>query len=155
MFRGRTSRPDPASHLTRRYTLKHILLTSIAGSSLLLFGLTAAAQQYPPPSGYFDRGQTADRAQFFEHVRADLDRAESTASSSTGDLNRIEGVREAMNFFQRKMDDGNYDPRALTDTIVSVQRVLDNNTLYVHARAALSDDLGRLRDMRDQLDNWR
>jgi len=135
--------------------LRHILLKRIAGSSLLLFGLTAAAQQYPPPSGSYDQGQTADRAHFFEHVRADLDQAESTASTSTGDLDRIERVRAAMNFFQRKMDDGNYDPRALTDAIVSVQRVLDNNTLYVHTRTALSDDLGRLRDMCDQLDHWR
>ncbi len=135
--------------------MKHILIKSLAGSSLLLFGLTADAQQYPPPSGYFDQAHTADRARFFDRVRADLDRAESSASSFTGDTGRIDRVRDAVSVFQRKMDDGNYDPRALDDAIVSVQRVLDNNTLYVGARTALNDDLARLRDMRDRLDDLR
>jgi len=136
-------------------TLRHLLLKSIAGSSLLLFGLTAAAQQYPPPRGYYNQSQTADRARLFDQVRADLDRAASSAASYGGDIDRIDRVRDAVSAFEHRMDDGNYDPRALNDAIVGVQRVLDNNTLYARSRAALSDDLGRLREMRDRLDDLR
>jgi hypothetical protein len=140
--------------------MKHILLRSIAGSSLLLLSLTlTAGPQYSPRAGdrdrYYDLDQYSDRAQFFEHVRADLDRAESTASSFTADVERVNRVREDVGSFQRKLDNNYYDGRELTETIIAVQRVLDNNRLYDRTRDALVDDLNQLRNMRAKYEGWR
>jgi hypothetical protein len=88
-------------------------------------------------------------------VRADLDRAESTVASFNADLDRISKVREGLNVFQRRMDAGDYDERELTETIVSLQKVLDNNRLYERTRNALVDDLNRMRHMRTTYDYGR
>ena len=132
--------------------MRHVLLKSAVSSGLLLFGLTATAQE-PARSSYYD--SDVDNARFLERVRADLDRAESTASSFNGDLERIATVRDEISTFQRRMDAGNYDPHALTEAIVSLQRVLDNNPLYNRTRDNLVMDLSRLRALRARYDGWR
>ena len=131
--------------------MRHFLAT-IASSTLLLFSVAASAQQYPPRADdrYYEN---RDRGMFMERVQADLDRAESTAYPSSSDAYRIARAREDMSDFQRKMDVGTYDSRALTAAIVSVQRIVDNNRLYDRIRDSLVDDLSRLRDMRERYES--
>jgi hypothetical protein len=134
--------------------MKHLLTKTIAGSALSLFSFGAYAQQYPPRYGedryYSDR---RDRNMFAERVQSDLDRAESTAYPSSSDASRIARARDDMSDFQRKMDVGTYDSRALTEAIVSLQRIVDNNRLYERTRESLVDDLNRLRDMRERYES--
>ena len=137
--------------------MRNLLIRSAVSSGLLLFGLTAVAQDRPSDrfDRYYDHDATADRARFFDHVRADLDRAEESAASYNGDLDRIAVLRDQLSVFQRRIDTGNYDQRGLTDVIVSVQRVLDHNALYDRTRDNLTADLSQLREMRSIYDGWR
>jgi len=129
--------------------MRHVMLRSALGSSLLLLGLTASAQ-YPPRTGdqYSSRDMNDYHAQLFDRIRADLDGAQTSASSFNGDIDRIATVRDQVGAFQRRMDGGYFDERELTSAIVSLQKVLDNNPLYDQTRDRLVMDLSRLRDLR-------
>jgi hypothetical protein len=131
--------------------MKHFLATMVS-STLLLFSVAGSAQQYPPRSTdrYYEN---RDRGVFMERVQADLDRAESTAYPSSSDAYRIARARDEMSEFQRKMEAGTFDSRTLTDAIVSLQRIVDNNRLYERIRDSLVDDLSRLRDIRERYDS--
>ena len=128
--------------------IRHLLISTAAASGLLLCGLTAGAQEYSPRTGdgYY---QQRDQNLFLERVQSHLDRAESAAAAFSDDGGRIARAREDLGIFTRRMNDGDYDAGALTNSIVDIQRVLDNNRLYVETRQALLDDLSRLRDLRE------
>jgi len=138
--------------------MSQLLIKSIC-SGLLLCGLTVA-QQYPPRADDRyredrDRTDTRDPAAFMERIRADLDRAQSTASPFSDDGYRIDRVRDQMSDFQRRLDAGTYDSRQVNEMIVSLQRVVDNNRVYDRVRESLIDDLARLRDLRARYEGWR
>ncbi|HTR38524.1 MAG TPA: hypothetical protein VMH80_21590 [Bryobacteraceae bacterium] len=128
--------------------MRHLILSSIVGSGLLLFATAASAQQTPRA---FAGSQ--DRDAFLARVQTDLDRAAATADGFNGDRTRIDRARDEVSEFEQQMDDGNYSPSTLTDTIVSLQRIVDNNRLYERVRTSVSDDLIRLRDMRDHYEH--
>jgi hypothetical protein len=140
------------------------LVKALAGSSLLLLGLTANAQQYPPryenrpDNRYQEREDNyAGRGRIFDRMRADLDRAEAGALPFTGDRMRIERAKQELNELQQRLDDGNYyDRRPLDDTVRAIQRVLDSNvTMSDRNRDALSNDLSRLREWQTRSDYGR
>jgi hypothetical protein len=144
------------------------LVKALAGSSLLLLGLTANAQQYPPrnENRYDNRYQERDnryqerednyygRGRIFDRMRTDLDRAEAGALPFTGDKTRIERAKQELNELQQSLDDGNYyDRRPLDDTVRAIQRVLDSNvTMSDRNRDVLSNDLSRLREWQARYD---
>ncbi len=112
-----------------------------------MLSVAAPAQYTPQREDRYDQATRSNSA-LMERVRADLDQAEATASAFNGDVARISTAREDLNLFQHRLNEGDYDARVLTETIVSVQRVLDHNPLYSHTRNALTDDLSQLRDLR-------
>lgn len=128
--------------------MRHLILSSIVGSGLLLFAMGASAQETPRA---FSGSQ--DRDTFIARVQTDLDRAAATADGFNGDRTRIDRARDEVSEFEQQMDDGNYNPATLTDAIVSLQRIVDNNRLYERVRTSVSDDLIRLRDMRDHYEH--
>ncbi len=128
--------------------MRHLIVSSIVGSGLLLFAMGASAQERPRA---FSGSQ--DRDTFIARVQTDLDRAAATADGFNGDRSRIDRARDEVSQFEQQLDDGNYNPATLTDAIVSLQRIVDNNRLYERVRTSVSDDLIRLRDMRDHYEH--
>ena len=129
--------------------MRNLLIQSLVGSGLLLGGLTASAQYQPPPQsryGYESNDQVLNR------VRSDLDRAEDRSIPFTADRGRLTAAREQISAFQRRLDEGNYDGRELDNAINSIRRVVDLNRMSDRTRENLTDDLARMRQMRDRLE---
>jgi hypothetical protein len=146
-------------------------LKALAGSSLLLLGMTANAQQYPPryenryqdryqENRYQERDERDDyygRGRFFDRLRADLDRAEAAALPFTGDRTRIERAKQELAELRQSLDDGNYyNRRPLDDAVRALQTVLDSNAMMSgRNRDVLANDLSRLRDWQARYDYGR
>jgi hypothetical protein len=120
--------------------MRHVLVSTLAATGLLLFGLAAHAQNYGP----------GERGHLFDRVRADLDRAAATAAPFTGDRDRIAVVRRDMNEFQGERANGNYDPAELDRMIGALQRVVDSNRMPDPDRNLLIGDLRELREFRGE-----
>ena len=118
--------------------MRRVLISTLASTGLLLFGLAAHAQEY----GGGERGHLFDR------VRADLDRAAASSVPFTGDRDRISIARRDMNEFQRERANGNYDPAELDRMIGALQRVVDSNRMPDPDRNLLIADLHELREFR-------
>lgn len=129
--------------------MKRLLATTLAGSALLLFTVSANAQ-YPRGDRYYDRDDYRNRGGgILERVRADVDRAESHSYANGGDRKRFDRVREELNDFQRT---GN--PHELNEAISRLQKVVNENRLAPRDRDMLADDLYRMRDFRAR-NGWR
>jgi hypothetical protein len=117
--------------------MRDFLIRSLLGSGLLLFGLTANAQDYRGGREPLDR------------VRADLDRAAADVGYlSRGEMSRFNHARQEIAEFQNKWNRGFFDRHELDDVIGSLQHVVNSNRLRYQDRDILSDDLARLRDIR-------
>jgi hypothetical protein len=141
--------------------MKHLLLRTVAGTGLMLFGLSASMQAQAPRDddayhrdrdGYY-RGEQW-RARMFERVRSDLDHVQTIAFSRGGDEYRLAKARQELDELQRAMADHRYDQRALDDVIGAIQRVVSDNRLSGRDRDILNDDLSRLRQYRERHDEW-
>jgi hypothetical protein len=140
--------------------MKHLLLRTIAGTSLMLFGLSASMQAQPPRDDdayhrdrddYYRGDQW--RARLFDRVRADLDHVQTTWFPS-GDQYRLAKAKQELSELQAAMADHRYDERALDDVLAAMQRVVSDNRLSNRDRDILNDDMGRLRQFREHHDDW-
>ena len=144
------------------------LIKALTGSSLLLLGMTANAQQYPPryenryqdENRYQQREERDDfygRARFFDRIQGDLDRAESGALPFTGDRTRIERAKQELSELRQSLDAGNYyNRRPLDDAVRALQTVLDSNVMMSDRnRDVLANDLSRLHDWQARYDYGR
>lgn len=124
--------------------MRHILIKSVIGSSLLVLGMSgqARAQRYPyedrPYSDDFHSNQT-----FFHQVRADLDRAENNSYS---DHSLFDRVRGELSELQRQWDENEYSVDQAGKVISALQMVLREDELMLRDRDRLSEDLRQLRD---------
>src|ERR1700730_2973960 len=146
--------------------MKHILTRSIAGTGLLLFGLTAAAQSRPqdrdryrdPDAWHVGRDSyfrgDAWRMHVFQRVWEDLDHVQSLAFTG-GDEYRIARTKEELNQLQNKLAARQYDQPELDEVIAALQRVVADNRLTPRDRDILTDDLNRMRDYREHHESWR
>ena len=97
--------------------MKHVLLKSLASSALLLFAVSAGAQDR-------DRGDRGDRddryehqardegwwrGRLFERVREDLDHVQAVTPTFSADQYRLVKVKEELNQLQRKYEARGYD----------------------------------------------
>jgi hypothetical protein len=127
--------------------MKHLLMKALAGSGLLLFGLTANAQlRSRGEYAYQDRVQV-DLHQTCDRIRADLDRAASRNLPFTAERARINTARDELNQFERGLDAGYVDGRNFDRMVAATHRVADVNAMSESNRDALSDDLNRLQDI--------
>ena len=151
--------------------MKHRLFQAVAGSGLLLFGLTAAMQAAPQDRDH-DRARDRDndrgwyegrdtffrgegwRMHMFQRVREDLDRVQSM-SFRGGDQYRIARTKEELNELQNKLAARQYDQPELDEVIAGLQRVVADNRISPRDRDMLNDDMNRLREYREHHDNWR
>jgi hypothetical protein len=141
--------------------MKHLLLRTVAGTGLMLFGLTASMQAQRPRDDdsyhrdrddYFRGDQW--RARMFDRVRDDLNHVQTTWFSGGGDQYRIDKAKQELNELQTAMAEHRFNERALDDVVNAMQRVVSDNRLSDRDRSILNDDLARLRQFRERHDEW-
>jgi hypothetical protein len=136
--------------------MKHLVLKSLVSSSLLLFGVTAVAQDRAD-----DRYHQGDRdegwwhGRLFERVRADLDHVQSVTPEFSGDQYRLVKVKEELGELQRRYEDRGYDSAKMDDVVAALQHVVADNRLSGRDRDMLTDDLTHLRDFQEHHDGYR
>jgi len=133
--------------------MKHLLIKTLAGSGLLLMGLTASAQ-YLPRQDYqgqtqFDQRQA--QAPVFDHLRTDLDRVHANTMPFTPARDRVVRAQERVNECQRDIRNGTYDARTFDHTIASVQNVIDSNNLTYTNQQFLRHDIRALSRLETRL----
>jgi hypothetical protein len=146
--------------------MKHVLLRTIAGTGLLLFGLSAGMAQdrdrdrdrdrddsYYQSRESFFHGEHW-RARLFERVRDDLDRVQANTFPISRDEFRIARTKQELTELQDKLAARRYDERQVDDVIGALQKVVDSNKLSARDRTMLADDIGRMRDYREHHDAW-
>jgi len=141
--------------------MKHLILRTIAGTGLLLFGVTAGMQaQRPRDDDAYHRDRDdyyrGDqwRARMFDRIRDDLNHVQTTWFSAGGDQYRLDRAKQELNELQTAMAEHRYNERALDDVVNAMQRVVSDNRLSDRDRSILNDDLGRLRQFREHHDDW-
>jgi hypothetical protein len=141
--------------------MKHLLLRTVAGTGLMLFGLSASMQAQRPRDDdsyhrdrddYFRGDQW--RARMFDRVRDDLNHVQTTWFSGGGDQYRIDRAKQELNELQTAMAEHRFNERALDDVVNAMQRVVSDNRLSDRDRSILNDDLARLRQFRERHDEW-
>lgn len=140
--------------------MRHHFLKSLASSSLLLFAMTAGAQDR-------DRDRDEDRyhqgardegwwrGHMFQRVREDLDHAQSATPPLSGDEYRLVKVKQELNELQNKYEAHGYDQPEMDDVISALARVVTDNHLSGRDRDMLNDDLNRLRSFREHHEGYR
>lgn len=130
--------------------MRHSLIKSLIGSSLLVLGLSiqaqATPQRYDPYDNRANFQDFQDTQSLFHQVRSDLDRAENSSVSPFGDRYSFEKARGELSELQRQWDENEYSPRQADSAIAAMQRVLSDNHLLLRDRDRLTEDLSRMRD---------
>jgi hypothetical protein len=140
--------------------MKQVLLRTLAGTGLLLFGLTAGIAQdrdrddswYRTRDSFYHEQQW--KAHMFQRVREDLDRVQANTFPGSKDEFRIARTKQELGELQDKLAAGRYDQPQLDDVIAGMQRVANSNKLSPRDRDVLTDDLTRLRDYREHHEGW-
>lgn len=140
--------------------MRSILLSSVAGAGLVLFSLSAVAQ---------DRGRDDDsyrterdarfndqhwRGRLFDDVRQDVQHVQSATWPSGGDEYRLSATMDQLNQLQSKLADHVYDESSLDQVIDALGRVASYNRMAPHDRDMLNDDISRLRNYREHHADW-
>lgn len=132
-----------------------MLLQTIAGATLLVFGMTTGMAQepnwYQQRHDFFQGDQW--KAHLFQRVRDDLDRVQTNSFPGRDEF-RITRTKDVLGDLQNKMAEGRYDQPQLDEVISGVQRIVNSNRLSDQDRTMLVDDLARLRDYRAHHENW-
>jgi hypothetical protein len=116
-------------------------------SALLMLGPAAYAQ-----FGASNLYSPTEVSALIDRVHTDLDHAYRVWHFSDSDKDRLNHAEKQLREFAEKWNHGKFDKGELDDAIGAVQHVLDNNKLPGESRDALSDDVGRLRRMREAYD---
>jgi hypothetical protein len=139
---------------------RSILLNSLAGAGLLVFSLTARAQDRPRDDDSYHSDRDARfhdehwRGHLFEDVREDVEHVRAVTWPSGGDNYRLDDTIAALNQLQGKLADHVYDERDLNNVIGVLSRVVSDNRMAPRDRDILNDDLSRLRDYREHHAIW-
>jgi hypothetical protein len=150
-----------ASNGQEKLIMRPKLLPNVIASSLLCFGLTAAAfaQGHPPPRGSYDSRYGAfsqtdfqDNQVLFSHVRSDLDRAENNLPPFAESRNRFDRVRGELSELQRQWDENTFEPAQVDTVIQTLDRAIRTGDLLPRDRDRLVSDLDNLRQFRDNHD---
>jgi hypothetical protein len=111
---------------------------------ILFFFSVCGIAQTPATAGRpFYSADEYQRAHFlFNKLRADLDTAQSSTPAEV--INR---ARADLNVLQSDWDSAVYDSRQMEETVVTVERAVDQSP-RLRDRANLGDDASRLLDLR-------
>jgi hypothetical protein len=131
--------------------MKHIILTALAGSGMLLMTLPIQAQYQPRPDNPQYQREAAGHNRMFDQIRDDLNLASTTATPYSGDRDRVALAQDQVNECQHAVNSGEYDSLTFSQTISSIQRVIDLNRMTDRNRDYLVNDVGQLRNLQAEL----
>ncbi|HTA70356.1 MAG TPA: hypothetical protein VK776_18840 [Bryobacteraceae bacterium] len=126
--------------------MKHVLVRTLVGTSLLLFSLTANAQTTSEQmrSTFYSEDQYQLTHSMFDKITADLSRAQTDTNSPA----RFDRANTQLRQLEQSWDKGQYISREMEGAISAIQTVLSVNHLMPRDRGALSADLSQLLDFR-------
>ncbi|HTR37665.1 MAG TPA: hypothetical protein VMH80_17280 [Bryobacteraceae bacterium] len=124
------------------------LWIAVTAMSFLL-SVPVARAQFGEPTHYDAASVTA----LTDQVQSDLNQAYRTWHFSNGDRGRLNHAEKELREFARTWQNYHFNKGELDDAISSIQHVLDNNRLNPGSRDALSEDVSRLRNMREAYDH--
>ena len=140
--------------------MKSILLNSLAGAGLLVFSLTATAQDRPRDDDSYHNDRDARfhdehwRGHLFEDVRQDVEHVRAVTWPGGGDEYRLGATVDELNQLQTKLANHVYDEPQLDRVIAALSRVVSDNRMSPHDRDILNDDVSRLQDYREHHADW-
>lgn len=137
-------------------SMRNKVIKTLAGSGLLLLGMTVRAQNPPQPWSPQAQEQrdADDQSRIFDHARSDLDRVHEEATPFSPDRDRIMVAMQLLNRCQREVIGGNYDRHTFDQTIASIQRVMDLNRLTEQSRGYLGDDVRAMSRLQARLEGY-
>src|ERR1017187_7085593 len=135
--------------------MKRVVKGILIGCGLLALAAGAIAQDRD--RGYWDHDRLAReyRTAFYDRLQVDLDRAEHARYLTGDDIRRFDRARHEVADFSAKWSHGIFDAREMDNAIASVQRVADIPALHRDDRAALLEDLARMRSFRAHMEGRR
>ena len=139
-----------------------LLLSSVAGAGLVLFSMTAAAQDRERDRDDDSYRSERDarfndqhwRGRLFDDVRQDVQHVQSATWPGGGDEYRLSATIDELNQLQAKLADHVYDESQLDQVIDALGRVASYNRMAPRDRDILSDDVSRLRSYREHHADW-
>ena len=142
--------------------MRRVLFSSVATACLLVFSLTATAQDRGPgqDDDTFHHGRDAYfhgehwHAGLFEQVKKDVEHVRSTAWPRGGDRFRLDKTVAELDELQGKFTSHVYDDRELERVIDTLGRVASYNRMPTPEREIINDDVTRLREYRDHHADW-
>ena len=124
------------------------LIAATAFSAAVLGFAQLTYAQFGPENRY----SPSEVSALIDRVHTDLDHAYRVWNFSNSDRDRLNNSEKQLREFAEKWSKAKFDKGELDEAIASIQHVLDNNRLPGEARDALSDDVARLRRMREAYD---
>jgi hypothetical protein len=141
-------KPDARSALEGEPQMFRSLRTTILLSASIVLTGALGFGQFENRPDYAPQAVNA----LVDQVHNDLNRAYSVWHLRNGDRDRLNNAEKQLREFAQKWDRHNFDKGELDEAIGAIQHVLDNNRLEGHDRDAISDDVNRLRNMREAYD---
>lgn len=137
--------------------MKRILSASLAGASVLLLSLTAAAQDednlfHHERDAYFHGEHW--HAHLFQRVKQDVEHVRASAWPRGGDHYRLDRTIAELDELQSKFAHHVYDDSELQRVIDTLGRVASYNRMPPREREIIQDDVDRLREYREHHADW-
>jgi hypothetical protein len=120
------------------------LRNAIIGSSLLMLGSFAHAQNYQQPSEYDQQYSN----NVVEQVRADLNETLNMGYLSGSQRSVLEQASSDLGIFNQDWNRGRFNRHEIDEAIARIQSVASSNRITEEQRAMLLDDMNRLRNFR-------
>jgi|RhiMethySRZTD1v2_1073278.scaffolds.fasta_scaffold229480_2 hypothetical protein len=135
--------------------MRNLMTKAVSGAGLLFCSLTASAQYpYQTPQGQYQRyrSDSRDVDRVLSRAQNHLDRATLNFRMDRDDRFRIETAQQQLSDVQLRLANGQYDQRELSQAIMALRRVVNNNQLPEAIRFRIENDLNQLREFRR---DWR
>jgi hypothetical protein len=132
--------------------MKGLFFRIFIASSFVFLPLAAARAAVEPfANPYYSQDEYLNAHSMFDKVRADLQEARTDASlSDLGDQPRLDIARNEVGHLEQQWDRGRYDTEEFDRAFTALRMVLNDNRMAGHDRDALSADLSRLIEFRNE-----
>jgi hypothetical protein len=121
--------------------------------NIIATALLACAPLAQAQFGAGNRYSPSQVSALIDRVHEDLNHAYGEWHFSDADRDRLSKAEKQLREFSQKWSHAKFDKGELNDAIDSIQHVLDNNQMPTSSRDALSEDIARLRQMREAYDH--
>jgi hypothetical protein len=131
--------------------MKHVLIRTLVGSSLLLSSLTANAQTTSQQirNPFHSQDQYELTHSMFDKLTGDLYQAQ-TDVYPLRNTSLFVSTNNQLRQLEQSWDQGHYFSREMESTISAIQMILTNNHLMPRDRDPLSTDLSQLLNLKTE-----